>query len=523
MRKTVLVLLTVLMTASACASNDSAELGPVVEPPPLQLVHVDEPPTPTTTFTNPVVGPGGPQERSDLQDRNGVLEPLVTYPTIYPIGDPITESRPVALGLMLCGTDRAPADFTGDGEPDSCLVATQLPAGTQLLDDPVVVWAVPGVCPTSELFIDALATGLDDGCRPAFCSYGWGFDGYCIQLFTYQTEPGAPAPFVYAPPLSDPPPALSAERALMVSEDFARVSIYLSDGQVGCRAFAGAVTNRCVLDALDGLQLCFGWVTARSSLGWEPCPRQVEYDDDTGRFTETITDNNPMFHLRHNILYGHVRAGVCATDDCVWAALNNPDSQTPRCEDFWRSNPHLTPEATGYVCTPPDGCVHWYAMTYDRCMLDGALWCHHTSGLWRVCARQSTAVQPSGVPCPPTAAADWVNRGREMTLAFSSVSSDQIVLTPGVWEFTLCLRGNHHQGAHSLEYPDLFGSDNVGFEVHGPWRFDFSARTATHATTAGPSPRTIPIPAPATAATRLKSGGRTCSVLCLPTTGTITG
>ena len=170
---------------------------------------------------------------------------------------------------------------------------------------------------------------------------------------------------------------------------------------------------------------------------------------------------------------GTFSAGVCATYDCVWAALNNPDSQTPRCEDFWRSNPHLIPEATGYVCTPPDGCVRWYAMTYDRCMLDGALWCHHTSGLWRVCARQSTAVQPSGVPCPPTADADWVNRGREMTAGFSSVSSDQIVLTPGVWEFTLCLRGNHHQGAHSLEYPDLFGSDNVGFEVHGPWRFDF--------------------------------------------------
>ena len=104
--------------------------------------------------------------------------------------------------------------------------------------------------------------------------------------------------------------------------------------------------------------------------------------------------------LRHNILYGHVRAGVCVTDDCVWAALNNPDSQTPRCEDFWRSNPHLIPEATGYVCTPPDGCVRWYAMTYDRCMLDGALWCHVNRGVWRVCARQSTAVQPSGVPCP---------------------------------------------------------------------------------------------------------------------------
>ena len=66
MRKTVLVLLTVLLVASACASNDGdGELDVDVDTPPLQLVHVDEGPTPTTTFTDPVVGPGGPQERND--------------------------------------------------------------------------------------------------------------------------------------------------------------------------------------------------------------------------------------------------------------------------------------------------------------------------------------------------------------------------------------------------------------------------------------------------------------------------
>ena len=66
MRKTVLVLLTVVMVASACASNDTAELDVDVDTPPLRLVHVDEGPTPTTTFTDPVVGPGGPVEAGDV-------------------------------------------------------------------------------------------------------------------------------------------------------------------------------------------------------------------------------------------------------------------------------------------------------------------------------------------------------------------------------------------------------------------------------------------------------------------------
>ena len=118
MRKTVLVLLAVVMAASACASNDSVdELD--VEPPPLQLVHVDEGPTPTTTFTDPVVGPGGPQERGDSSSPPLVTYlstgPTATYPSTGPDGGAVTDSQTVALGLMLCGTGLSPVDFTNDG------------------------------------------------------------------------------------------------------------------------------------------------------------------------------------------------------------------------------------------------------------------------------------------------------------------------------------------------------------------------------------------------------------------------
>ena len=463
MRKPVLVLLTVLMAASACASNDSDKFEPAVEPPPLQLVHVDESPTPTTTFTDPVVGPGGPQERDDTTP----LPPPVTYPSTAPDGVAVTEPQTVALGLMLCGTGLVPADFTGDGEPDSCLVATQLPAGTQLLDIPVVVWVVPGVCPDGGMFVEVLTIVSDDGCRPVSCLHGWGFDGYCIQQLAYQTPPGAVVSYTNtSPPLSGPPPVLSAERQAMVAEDFGRVSVYLTEEQAGCRPWADAVTNRCVLDAQDGLQLCFGWVTVRNGLGWEPCPRHVDHDG-TGRATETITDDNPMFHLRHDSLFGYVTEGRCATSDCAWAVFNNPAVQSVRCAQFWEWNLHLAPGDGGRVCGPPDGCVRWYVVVADRCLLDEELWCHAYSGVWRGCSLP-TALQPSAAECPSTAGADWVNRGRLMALTFGRVSKHQIVLTPGVWRFTLCVRGNHHERTQS--HIDAGGP---GFEVRGPWRFDY--------------------------------------------------
>ena len=469
MRKTVLVLLTVLMVASACASNDTAELDVDVDTPPLRLVHVDEGPTPTTTFTDPVVGPGGPQERDDTSSPPPVTYPstgpTATYPSTGPDGGAVTDSQTVALGLMLCGTGLAPVDFTNDGEADSCLTA---PQQTQLLDTPIVVGAVPDVCPDSELFIEALTTVSDDGCRPVSCVHGWGFDGYCIQQLAYQTPPGTVVSYTnISPPLSGPPPVLSAERALMVAEDFARVSKYLTGVQAGCRPWADAVTNRCVLDTQDGLQLCFGWVTARNGLGWEPCLRHVGHDG-TGRATETITDDNPMFHLRHNSLFGRVYEGLCATSDCSWAAVTDPARVAVGCARFWQANSHLTPGHGGLVCGPPDGCVRWYVVVTDRCNLDGVLWCHYNSGLWHECSQQPTVLQPSGLPCLSTAGADWVNRGRLMSLTLEKVSKHQIVLTPGVWRFTLCVRGNHHERTQSH-----IDRGDAGFEVRGPWRFDY--------------------------------------------------
>ena len=277
MRKTVLVLLTVVMAASACASNDTGELDVDVDTPPLQLEHVDEGPTPTTTFTDPVVGPGGPQERNDTSSPPPVTYPSTgpsaTYPSTGPDAGAVTEPQTVALGLMLCGTGLAPVDFTNDGEPDSCMSA---PQQTQLLDTPIDVMAVPGVCPNNELLIEELTTSSDDGCRPVSCDHGWGFDGYCIQQLASQVPPGAPAPNPTPDASADPfppPPSqllLSAGREQMIAEDFGRVAKYLTEEQAGCRPWADTVTNRCVLDTQDGLQLCFGWVTIRNSLGWEP-------------------------------------------------------------------------------------------------------------------------------------------------------------------------------------------------------------------------------------------------------------
>ena len=449
MRKTVLVLLTVLMVASACASNDTAKRDTGVDTPPLQLVHVDEGPTPTTTFTDPVVGPGGPQERADTSSPPPVTYPstgpTATYPSTSPDGDAVTDSQTVALGLMLCGTGLSPVDFTGDGEADSCLTA---PQQTQLLDTPIVARAVPDVCPDSELFIEELTTVSDDGCRPVSCVHGWGFDGYCIQQLASQVPPGAPAPTPTPDASADPfppPPSqllLSAGREQMVAEDFARVSKYLTVDQAGCRPWADTITNRCVLDAQDGLQLCFGWVTIRNSLGWEPCPRRIGHDG-TGRPLETITDDT-----RHDLLFGNVIEGWCATKDCTWAWLRE----------------HA-----------PDGCVLWYVVAIDRCTVDGVLWCYVAADYWRECAQQPTAVQPSGLPCPSSVDADWVNRGRLLTATLESDTGNQIVLTPGVWRFTLCVRGNHHERTQfQIDYDGYDGSvpGGPGFEVRGPTRFD---------------------------------------------------
>ena len=479
MLKTVLVLLIVVMVASACASNDTAELDVDVDTPPLRLVHVDEGPTPTTTFTEPVVGPGGPQERNDTSSPPPVTYPstgpTATYPSTGPDGGAVTDSQTVALGLMLCGTGLAPVDFTNDGEPDSCLTA---PQQTQLLDTPIVVGAVPDVCPDSELFIEALTTVSDDGCRPVSCVHGWGFDGYCIQQLASQVPPGAPAPNPTPDASADPfppPPSqllLSAERQRMIAEDFGRVAVYLTEAQDGCRPWADTVTNRCVLDTQDGLQLCFGWVTTRNSLGWEPCPRRIDHDG-TGRPFETITDNNPLLHLRHDIIYGTAKEGLCTTSDCAWTSLNDPATIAAACARYWRLRPHLTPGYGGLVCGPLDGCTRWYDVAGDRCVLDGVLWCHFSSGLWRVCAQHPAAVQPSGVPCPSTADADWVRRGRLLTATFGDYTGNQIVLTPGVWRFTLCVRGNHQQITQSVIDWDGYGAGGPGFEVRGPRRFDF--------------------------------------------------
>ena len=287
-------------------------------------------------------------------------------------------------------------------------------------------------------------------------------------------NPANPIPDASADPFPPPPSQLllSAGREQMIAEDFGRVAVYLTEAQAGCRPWADTVTNRCVLDTQDGLQLCFGWVTVRNSLGWEPCPHRIDHDG-TGRPFETITDDNPMFHLRHDRLFGRVIEGLCTTSDCAWTSLNDPARQAAACARYWRLRPHLTPGYGGLVCGPPDGCTRWYDIAGDRCVLDGVLWCHHSSSLWRVCAQHPAAVQPSGVPCPSTADADWVNRGRLLTATFGDFTGNQIVLTPGVWRFTLCVRGNHQQITQSVIDWDGYSSGGPGFEVRGPRRFDY--------------------------------------------------
>ena len=291
---------------------------------------------------------------------------------------------------------------------------------------------------------------------------------FATFLWRHSQHPDPAQRICQPPPTVEPEPVDNAAlRALMVAEDFARVSKFLTDVQAGCRPWADAVTNRCVLDTQDGLQLCFGWVTARNGLGWEPCLRHVGHDG-TGRPTETITDDNPMFHLRHNSLFGRVKEGRCATSDCSWTAITDPARVAVGCVQFWEKNPHLTPGDGGRVCGPPDGCVRWYVVVVDRCLLDEVLWCYVYNGVWRECSQQPTVLQPSGLPCPSTAGVDWVNRGRVMALTFEKVSKHQIVLTPGLWRFTLCVRGNHHERTQSEA--ELGGT---GFEVRGPWRFDY--------------------------------------------------
>ena len=263
---------------------------------------------------------------------------------------------------------------------------------------------------------------------------------------SYQPDPTQricqPPPTVEPEPVEPEPVDNAALRALMVAEDFARVSKYLTVDQAGCRPWADTITNRCVLDAQDGLQLCFGWVTVRNSLGWEPCPRHIGHDG-TGRPLETITDDT-----RHDLLFGIVIEGWCATKDCQWAWLRE----------------HA-----------PDGCVLWYVVAIDRCTVDGVLWCYVAADYWRECAQQPTAVQPSGLPCPSSVDADWVNRGRLLTATLESYTGNQIVLTPGVWRFTLCVRGNHHERTQfQIDYDGYDGSvpGGPGFEVRGPTRFD---------------------------------------------------
>ena len=126
MRKTVLVLLTVLMVASSCANNPGDELG-TPDPPPLLLVHVDESPTPTTTFTDPVVGPGGPIEASDVD--GGVPAPQ-TPAEGAPVPQAPAESSAGPAGPVVDLPDAAVFDL----EMIGALVAA-LPDGASLLPE----------------------------------------------------------------------------------------------------------------------------------------------------------------------------------------------------------------------------------------------------------------------------------------------------------------------------------------------------------------------------------------------------
>ena len=117
-RRLACLLLIVAVASTACSREGGGdELDTVVEPPPLRLIHVDESPTPTTTFTDPVVGPGGPQERGDAD--GGVPAPQTP-----------AESSAAPAGPVVDLPDGAVFDLEKIGD----LLAAQ-PDGASLLPD----------------------------------------------------------------------------------------------------------------------------------------------------------------------------------------------------------------------------------------------------------------------------------------------------------------------------------------------------------------------------------------------------
>ena len=395
------------------------------------------------------------------------------------------------------GTDSEPADVFG---PSTLLTRAQMAGllyqlfgdGTQPETTPLPFVDVTEpwqTAPVAWLIANQVTTGTSpttfhpdrNVTRGEFATFLWRHsqqpaptDRLCEPPPTL--DPANPVPDAGLGPFPPPPSRLllSAGRQAMIDEDFGRVAEYLSEAQAGCRPWAGTVHNRCVLDAQNGSQLCFGWVTARDSLGWETCPRRIDHDG-TGRPLETVVvDSSTPPHLRHDVIFGTAKEGLCVTADCAWADVNDPARQAAACARFWRQDPalHLLPGDGVFVCGPPDGCVRWYDVVADRCSLDGVLWCYYGSSLWHRCAHQPTAVQPSGVPCPSTESVDWVNRGRGLYTILGDRTANQIVLTPGVWEFTLCFRGNHHLYAHIPPAPGYHDGGPVGIEVWGPRRFD---------------------------------------------------
>lgn len=81
-RRFVFVWMSLLLVASACASNDGDQLNTPTPEPAVDVV-TDTSPT-TTRFQNPMVGPGGAQDSSDTSNRYPTTGPGAEYPTTGP-------------------------------------------------------------------------------------------------------------------------------------------------------------------------------------------------------------------------------------------------------------------------------------------------------------------------------------------------------------------------------------------------------------------------------------------------------
>ena len=161
-RNLVSLLLIVAVASTACSRDGGGDELDTTDPPPLRLVHVDESPTPTTTFTDPVVGPGGPQERDDTS------LPPVTYPSTGPDGSAVTEPRHTHGE-----TDGAHThDSTTTSEPAE---DPAVPAGdtTSTTVSVRLRNAQNVTCGAGLVKLDVFVTETDNGCRRADC-YGGG-------------------------------------------------------------------------------------------------------------------------------------------------------------------------------------------------------------------------------------------------------------------------------------------------------------------------------------------------------------